>query len=65
MFRKYDPKMGFFSYKEKEFHFTKLSIFILLLAPLIIIELIIYFVSLKPSLDKKEKMLYRMIRTRI
>jgi len=60
--------MGFLSFKDKEnniFHFTKLSIFILLLVPLILIEIFIYFVSLKPSLEKKEKMFYRMIRTRI
>ena len=44
---------------------TKFSIFILFIIPLFLIELIIYFVSFNPSLLKKEKMLYRMIRTRI
>jgi hypothetical protein len=57
--------MGFFYYKNPEFHFTLFSIFFLLVIPLIIIEVIIYFVSLKPSLAKKEKMMYRMIRTGI
>jgi hypothetical protein len=35
------------------------------MGPLVFLEFIIYKISMKPSLKKKEKMEYRMMRTKI